>query len=221
MGAFFRHDGRYRRHGTLIDASKLDELLLQVTKNDAFDRDGGCADAGATEQASDQSKDESAEPAKPIALAARPSPPFQFGPEDFPVPTLVPSEFQKLWNQVRCEQSRHDNLARVDRDGAELACMVDLQDSTSKVHAHFRPGLVRDPSGRTLTLLAAPLRPQCPPSAFRMPDQCLRALRRGAAEPRHGIPGHRVADLPTNAAGDLRPTRARLRRWAARCPRTP
>lgn len=103
------------------------KLVLKMPKDHAFHGFRSQCDCAWANHASDQAQHRPADAAQMIAAAATHAPPSEFGREQGSVPLFVSNELFDLVNHRRSSPSGNPALRPINRYGAMLPRMVDLQ----------------------------------------------------------------------------------------------
>jgi len=108
-------------------------LLLQVPKNYALHGYGCGGNCIVPKEAGDETEDIAAQPTNPVAAATRPASNLQLRPKDAAMSQLMGAEFFEFTNEITSGKACHEDLARVDADGAMLSSMVYLHDAITEL----------------------------------------------------------------------------------------
>jgi hypothetical protein len=108
-------------------------LVLEVSKNDTLNGNGGCRNGSPTKQSGDEAQNAATSAAKHVAAAAPAGAALQFRMENCPMPLLVAPEFGKFLDQIWRREPSHEDLTRVDVDRAMFAGVVDLDEKASYI----------------------------------------------------------------------------------------
>jgi hypothetical protein len=117
---------------SFVFASQELQLMLQVAKDDALDRNCSRSNGLAAQEPSAETKDETTQRTKPVASATPAPAALKLGPEDGSMPHFVGSEFFELNDHASCGESGGKDLPGIDADGPMLARMVHLQDASAE-----------------------------------------------------------------------------------------
>jgi len=103
-----------------------------VPKHNTLNCDSGGRDCAGAKEASDETKDKTAETTQPIAAAARPAAALQLRAKDGAMPLLMRPKLCELGDHAARSEARHEDLPAIDVDGAMLTGMIDLNNAVAE-----------------------------------------------------------------------------------------